>query len=374
MPTDPVEIEEHDRIVETVLSCRDLDAMVDFLRERLGCRIDTIVPADDPSEVVLSGCGARFRAVRGDDVSSHLRLVRTDRPADDPSERWVAPNGTIVDVVGGSAVVVTPSAVPEVVVVRSSDGDAFGEGRAGMGYRDLLPGRWGGRYIASHIRIDDGGDVADYVHYHRIRFQMIFVAAGWVDVVYEDQGEPFRMHAGDCVLQPPEIRHRVLRSSPGLEVIEFGSPARHDTLVEHVIELPTTTVDARRDFGGQTFVRHVATASTSSPADDLPDGFVACDVGIGAATSGLADVRVVSVVEVVGHDHGPVSVRDGFEIVTDVVLSGCARLRIVDGDAETTVDVGPRDAVSFPAGATWSWEAPSSDFEYLDITVCAADR
>ena len=29
--------------------------------------------------------------------------------------------------------------------------------------------------------------MADYVHFHRIRFQMIFVASGWVDVVYEDQ-------------------------------------------------------------------------------------------------------------------------------------------------------------------------------------------
>ncbi len=103
-----------------------------------------------------------------------------------------------------------------------------------------------------------GGDVADWVHFHRIRFQMIFVAAGWVDVVYEDQGEPFRMVAGDCVLQPPEIRHRVLRSSPGLEVIEIGCPAEHDTLADHDLDLPTATVRPERDFGGQRFVRHIA--------------------------------------------------------------------------------------------------------------------
>ena len=53
---------------------------------------------------------------------------------------------------------------------------------------------------------------------------MIYVRRGWVRVVYEDQGEPFVMHEGDLVLQPPEIRHRVLESSPGLEVIEIGAP------------------------------------------------------------------------------------------------------------------------------------------------------
>ena len=90
-----------------------------------------------------------------------------------------------------------------------------GEGRAGMLYRDLIPSRLGGRYIASHITIPDGGPVADWVHFHRIALQMIFVRRGWVRVVYEDQGEPFVMNAGDMVLQPPEIRHRVLESSPG---------------------------------------------------------------------------------------------------------------------------------------------------------------
>ena len=92
-----------------------------------------------------------------------------------------------------------------------------------MLYRDLIPGRLGGRYIASHITIPEGGPVADWVHYHRIAFQLIVVRRGWVRVVYEDQGEPFVMSAGDLVLQPPGIRHRVLESSPGLEVVEISA-------------------------------------------------------------------------------------------------------------------------------------------------------
>jgi hypothetical protein len=47
-----------------------------------------------------------------------------------------------------------------------------------MIYRDLIPGRLGGRFIASHIAIPQGGPVADWVHYHLIRFQMIFCRRG----------------------------------------------------------------------------------------------------------------------------------------------------------------------------------------------------
>jgi hypothetical protein len=33
--------------------------------------------------------------------------------------------------------------------------------------------------------------------------------------------QDFSMHSGDCVLQPPQIRHRVLASSVGLELTFF---------------------------------------------------------------------------------------------------------------------------------------------------------
>jgi quercetin dioxygenase-like cupin family protein len=110
----------------------------------------------------------------------------------------------------------------------------------------LIPGRLGGRFIASHIRIPGGGEVADYVHFHKIRFQMIYCRRGWVRVVYEDQGPSFVMHEGDCVLQPPEIRHRVLEASPGLEVIEIGASAEHETWRDHVLDLPTPRLRPQR--------------------------------------------------------------------------------------------------------------------------------
>jgi len=245
-------------------------------------------------------------------------------------------------------------------VVEASRGE-FGVGRAGMQYRDLLPDRWGGRFIASHIRIVEEGDVADWVHFHRIRFQMIFVAAGWVDVVYEDQGEPFRMHAGDCVLQPPEIRHRVLRSSAGLEVIEIGCPAEHDTMADHDLVLPTVTIDAGREFSGQRFVRHIAAESSALPWVD--PSLRARDTGIGEATAGLAGAVVVSSASAATATS---LIHDG-EFLFVVGLDGDAVLDL----AEHSIDLTPRTAVAIPAGTGWCWSRHSADHSALVVSLPA---
>mgnify|MGYP003344461802 CR=1 FL=1 len=130
--------------------------------------------------------------------------------------------------------------------------------RAGMAYRDLIPGRLGGSIIASHIRIPDAGPVPDMVHYHLVGFQLIYCYSGWVRLVYEDQGPPFILSAGDCVIQPPEIRHRVLESSENLQVVEIGVPAEHLTTIDHEMTLPTPHVRPERMFGGQRFCRSEA--------------------------------------------------------------------------------------------------------------------
>src|SRR5207244_1095094 len=126
--------------------------------------------------------------------------------------------------------------------------------------------------------------------FHEVRFQMIYCRAGWVRVVYEDQGAPFVLAAGDCVLQPPRIRHRVLESSSGCEVIEVSSPAEHETRVDHELALPTPQVRLERDFAGQRFVRHERASATWRPWRF--EGFEARDLGIAAATGGLAGACV----------------------------------------------------------------------------------
>ncbi len=339
---------------ETVLDCRDLDANLAFFRDDLGFRIDLVTPADDPQEYVVSRDGLRIRLRRaGADGAAAFRLPAGQRGS------VSAPNGSTIELVVEPEGLDIPPSVPS-LTVTSPEGD-FGVGRAGMTYRDLLPDRWGGRFIASHIRIDEGGDVADWVHFHRIRFQMIFVAAGWVEVVYEDQGGPFRMHAGDCVLQPPEIRHRVLRSSPGLEVIEVGCPAVHDTVADHQLTLPTSVVDHDRDFGGQRFVRHVAADSPTAPW--LVPGLTARDTGIGSATGGLAGAVVV---RAAGSSSARLTQSGEFALV--VGLAGTATLEI---GGNTGIELLPRASVSLPPRTTWRWTSTTADHEALVVSLGA---
>ena len=317
---------------DEVLYCSDLDRAI-ALFSRLGLRLDTIFPADDPAVAALSGPGAR------------VRLVRTGGAG--------APGGPGGDDLPDLDAI--PALQPAFAVVRADDAAAWRTGRAGMQYRDLLPDRQGGRYIASHIRIPDGGPVPDYVHFHVIQFQIIYCHRGWVRVVYEDQGEPFVMQAGDCVLQPPRIRHRVLEASPGLEVIELGMPAVHATHVDHDRTLPTPAVDRDRDYGGQRFVRFEAASARFAPS--ALAGFEACELGIAAATGGLASVTVLR-----ARDPGRAAYRHDAELWFHVVLRGALTL---DGEHR----LGPADAFAIPAGRPFTWSDASPDLELLEVAL-----
>jgi quercetin dioxygenase-like cupin family protein len=350
---------------ETVLACSELSATIQFFTTRLGFRVESIHPADHPVEARLTGHGLSVRLRPGPpEAAGRLRLLLDPVPSDVPSE-LVAPNGTVIEFAPARSPLTIPP-LPEhglsITRFDRSDADAWGVGRAGMQYRDLLPGRLDGRFIASHIRIPGGGPVPDYVHYHDVRFQMIYCAHGWTRLVYEDQGEPFVLHAGDCVLQPPLIRHRVLESGDDLEVIEIGCPAVHETYGEHGFDLPTGVVDPSRDFSGQRFVRHIAAEASWNPW--RADGFECRDIGFAAATDGLAEARVV-------RPTGPGTSANwahDAEFVFGVVLGGAADLECA---GEPTHRLGRGDAVLIPRGVAHRWTSPSAEFELLDVTLPA---
>lgn len=353
--------------METVSDCRDLEATLSFFTGELGWRIHLVTPADDPSEyVVEEPCsGGRLRLRRSAaDVPVQLRVGGTSPRV------HVAPNGSTVTVVRPDPVVgrdmVVPEAMPSFTVTHPAD--EFGSGRAGMAYRDLLPDRWGGRFVASHIRVDhpggEDGEIADWVHFHRVRFQLIVVVEGWVDVVYEDQGEPFRMQPGDCVLQPPEIRHRVLRSSSGLEVIEVGCPAVHDTVSDPHLDLPNGVGSPERSFFGQRFVRHVAADASTTPW--IVDGWHARDTGLGAATDQLVGVSAVT-----PGPGGPGRSRwltHQEEFVLLVATRGAVGVEVAD---RTEVALAAGAAVGLPPGERWRLVDPSADHEHLVVSVSA---
>ena len=351
-----VEIE----LAEVVLPSGTLADTLAFFVDGLGFRIETIFPAEEPEVASLSGHGLRLRLSPDGGDAGTIRLL-CDGLGPTRDRFLVAPNGTRIELVERDAPIVVPALVPSFVLTRAHDGPAPGAGRAGMIYRDLIPDRQGGRFIASHIALPEGGPVADWVHFHKIRFQMIFCRRGWARLVYEDQGPPFVMRAGDCVLQPPRIRHRVLESSPGFEVVEIGGPALHETLADHDMILPTGRFLPEREFGGQLFLHHVAAGAPWVPHG----GFERRDTGMAVATGGIAGAYVL---RPAGSDRLALPAHEG-ELLFGFVLEGSAVL-----ERQGDHPLGDGDAFVIPAGEAWGIRDASKDLELLQVVVPAAPR
>ena len=355
---------DHVRLAQVVLPSPDLAATLGFFTDQLGFKVNLIFPADAPQVAVVSGHGLTLRLEAAPESATTpitLRLLcdLASLPKGTP-RTLTAPGGTRIEFAELRQPVVIPEGAQEFVLSRM--GDSWGVGRAGMQYRDLIPSRLGGRFIASHIRIPVGGPVPDYVHFHRIRFQMIYCKAGWARLVYEDQGAPFLFHAGDCVLQPPEIRHRVLEASDGLEVIEIGCPAVHETFADYAMTLPTPHLLPERDFGGQRFVRHVAKEARWQ--EWRAAGFEARDIGIADATDGLAGVRVV---RPRGGGAKAAFAAHGGEFLFLFVLAGELGL---SGKALGEHRLQANDSCVIPASAEYALDA-SAGAEFLEVTLPA---
>ncbi len=345
------------------MSCADLGETTQFFIERLGFRIDAIFPADNPRTAILSGVNLTLRL----GVGLTGGVTKLDVQCDDETQlggetrSLIAPNGVEIRLVAAEPRMKEPVNRQELVLSRVRDGAHWTVGRAGLRYRDLLPNRHGGAFIASHIRILEGGPVPDYVHFHKIRFQMIFCRKGWVRLVYEGQGEPFVLNAGDCVLQPPMIRHRVLESSAGAEVIEIGTPAEHITMADHEMTLPTPVLDVDREFDGQRFVRYEKQRASWTPWRH--DGFVASDTGIGEATKGLAGVRVV-------RPDAPTFVhqlQQASDFCFFFVLSGTTT--VLQG--EDAYALAADDSITIPGEMPYCFTRCSADLKLLEVTLPA---
>ena len=355
---------ENIEAAEVRLPCTDLSENLPFYTKTLGFRLDTIFPADNPAVAVLSGYGLRLRLERGATESpGTLRLLcRTPETLANGERELVAPNGTRIEIVDANPPLDRPETQHAFVVRRLQDNTPWVIGRAGMQYRDLIPDRLGGTIIASHIRIPDGGPVPDMVHYHTVGFQLIFCYKGWVRLVYEDQGPQFILKAGDCVIQPPEIRHRVLEASENMQVVEIGVPAEHITSIDHDLELPTSILNPDRDFGGQKFCRHELEQAVWGPW--RLDGFDFRETGIGAATAGLASVQVARVKSEV-----PVQVTShNSDILFTFVMEGTVTLQ---GEGQGAHGLTAGDAFVIPPHVKTSLTDCSEDLELLEVSLPA---
>lgn len=345
---------------EVCLPTVDLRADLGFFGSVLGMRLDMIYPADDPRVAVYSGHGLRVRLDQSVGGAPGILRILTDRTEFADGEHVLtSPGGTRVEVHPMNPPLEHPQTDHAFVVRRLADQAPWVIGRAGMQYRDLIPSRLGGSIIASHIRIPDGGPVPDMVHFHKVGFQLIFCYRGWVDVVYEDQGPPIRLTAGDCFIQPPEIRHRVLEASDGIEVIEIGVPAEHVTEIDHEMTLPTPHLRPEREWQGQRFVFNEGAKAEWTPAR-LP-GFISRDTTIAENTKGVAGVNVIR------KGHGDVAwASHDADIHFTFVMEGTMTL---EGEGQDPSALEAGDAFVTPPGMATRYADASDDLELLEVTL-----
>ncbi len=338
-----------------VLATQDLTGDIGFFGRVLGMRMDMIYPADDPATAVFSGHGLRVQLERGDSAPGQIVIASDDRAP----EVLTSPGGTRVQITALNPSLELPQTQHSFVVRRLADQAPWVIGRAGMHYRDLIPDRLGGSIIASHIRIPDGGPVPDMVHFHRVGFQLIYCYRGWVDVVYEDQGGPIRLHAGDCFIQPPEIRHRVLEASEGIEVIEIGVPAEHITEIDHDMTLPTPLHRPDRVWSGQRFVHNRGQDGMWRPHQMT--GYDARDTTIADNTGNVAGVKVIR-----RGAGDPVWASHDADIYFCFVMEGSMTL---EGEGRDPYDLHPGDAFVVPPGMPVRYGSPSDDIALLEVTL-----
>ena len=97
-------------------------------------------------------------------------------------------------------------------------------------YRDLgIKRATRGKVVAHVIRARPGKAPHGEWHMHDCDAQFVYVLKGWVELEYEGVGK-VTMRAGSCFYQPPRIRHREIRHSKDIEMLEVVAPADFETL------------------------------------------------------------------------------------------------------------------------------------------------
>jgi quercetin dioxygenase-like cupin family protein len=114
-------------------------------------------------------------------------------------------------------------------------------------YRDLgIKRATRGKVVAHVIRARPGKAPHGQWHRHDCKVQFVYVLKGSAVFEYEGIGR-VTMKAGSCFYQPPGIRHREIRHSRDLEMIEIVAPAIFKTVA---LEKPAARKSrARRSRG-----------------------------------------------------------------------------------------------------------------------------
>ena len=275
----------------------------------------------------------------------------------------VAPNGTRIEIVEANPPMVVPPTQHAFMVRHLRDGDPWVIGRAGMHYRDLLPGRLGGSIIASHIRIPRAARCPTWCTTTRSASSSSSACTAGCGWSTRTRARPSSSPPGTASSSRPRSATACWKSGDGLEVIEIGVPAEHMTTIDHEMELPNRTVDPAREFQGQRFIRHEAAKAVRQPF--RIDGFSMRDTGIAAATRGVAGVQVARPEpgwqpDVTSHDT---------DILFDFVMSGHMTLA---GEGQEEQRLKPGDAFVVPPAMKTVYRDCTDDLELLEVCLPGA--
>jgi mannose-6-phosphate isomerase-like protein (cupin superfamily) len=96
-------------------------------------------------------------------------------------------------------------------------------------YRDLgIERATRGKVVAHVIRARPGKAPHGKWHRHDCNVHFVYVLKGWIEFEYEGIGKVM-MRAGTCFYQPPNIHHRQIRHSKGIQMLEIVAPANFAT-------------------------------------------------------------------------------------------------------------------------------------------------
>jgi len=335
--------------------------------ENLGFKLIHIYPDDEPEVAVMTGHGLKLQLDRKWTGPSPTLILKTDDiKMLAKYKNWVKSPGRIrIRAEPKTYKVPTISKTNVFEISHFQDNESWVTGRAGMLYRDLLPNRLGGNLMVSHIRIPKGGPVPDMVHFHSIRFQLIFCLNGWVKLVYEDQGNPFILSAGECVTQPPEIRHRVLECSDNLEVIEVAHPSSHLTTIDHDMKLPTERFRPSRVWEGQRFCHHKLSQAKWSLW--RIDGFEHRDTGVKEASQALASAVVA---RALGIGESSQLVTHNSDILFRFVIEGVMEIEVEEKGNHVLRRGSAYVVPPYTKNVISKW---SANLEFLEVSLPAVD-
>ncbi len=222
---------------EVFLITSNLDKEINFFENNIGFKLLEIYPADNPKFALLEGY--HLNILLNENISSknkYLAHIRIPVEKNYEYEELVSPSGHKIEFIKDIVEKTTP--YKKIFEYTIFNNNSWKNGRAGMQYRDLIPSRYGGFVVASHIKVNTIGKVKDRVHFHDVEFQALYCLKGKVKLTYENQEEFILFKSGECILQPPNIKHKVIETYEPLEVIELTMPAEHVTSIDYSLELP----------------------------------------------------------------------------------------------------------------------------------------